>query len=229
MVRPTYRPPSLRARFVGRLVGRGRSRDRHRHSQRRTRPVAHRPDLQARPPAPGEQRARAGRRQGDQRRACAQAARRAGRRDRPRGRADGNTDRRGADGGGDPQRLRPDPRRVADVDRRRRSDGGHLHRDQRVGTEGLRGRARDPARQAPLPLAGRVDGGLRRLAAARGRRGVLRGRGPRDDAARRAGRARRRGRAAAARASRPSRGSSHRTSTRPSSSSARSSRTTTTS
>ena len=50
-------------------------------------------------------------------------------------------------------------------------DGGHLHGDQRVGPEGVRRRARDPARQAPLPLARRVDRRLRRVAAARRRRG----------------------------------------------------------
>ena len=74
---------------------------------------------------------------------------------------------------------------------------GHVHRDQRVGPEGLAGGARDPARQAPLPLPRRVDRGLRGLAAARRRRGLLRRRGARDDEARRARRARCRGRAAA--------------------------------
>ena len=171
LVRPPHGPPSRRARLVAHVVGRGHSRDRHRHTQRRARPLAHRPDLQARAPPPGEQRARARRRQGDQRRPRAEAARRPRRRDRSRGRPHGNADRRGADRGGDPQRLRPDPRRVAHVDRRRRPDLGDLHRDQRVGPEGVGRRARDPARQAPLPLPRRVGGRLRRLAAARRRRG----------------------------------------------------------
>ena len=156
VVRPPHRPPSRRVSSRERSTRhrrKGRSCDRHRHPQRRARPLAHRPDLQARAPAPGEQRARARGRQGHQRGARAQAARRARRRDRPRRRPHGDADRRGADGGGDPQRLRPDPGRVAHVDGRRRPDLGHLHRDQRVGPEGLAGRARDPARQAPLPLA----------------------------------------------------------------------------
>ena len=111
--RPPHGPPSRRARLV-RVGGR---RDRHRHPQRRARPVAHRPDAAARPAPPGERRAHARRRQGDQRRPRAQAARRPRRRDRPRGRAHRHADRRGADRGGDPQRLRPHPRRVAHVDR----------------------------------------------------------------------------------------------------------------
>ena len=51
----------------------------------------------------------------------------------------GDADRRGADVRGDPQRLRPHRRRVADVDGRRRPDGQLVHRDQRVG----------PARASP--------------------------------------------------------------------------------
>ena len=39
-------------------------------------------------------------------------------------------------GGGDPQRLRPDRRGVAHLDRGRRPDREHLHGDQRVGAEG---------------------------------------------------------------------------------------------
>ena len=45
-----------------------------------------------------------------------------GRRDRARRGADGHAARRGADLGGDPQRLRPDRRRVAHLDRSRRPD-----------------------------------------------------------------------------------------------------------
>ena len=59
------------------------------------------------------------------------------------------------------------------------------------------GGARDPAREAPLSRARSVDGGVRRLAATGGRRGLLRRRGARGDAARRPRRARRGGRAAA--------------------------------
>ena len=157
VVRPPHRPPSRRARLVAVIVRKGSLRDRHRHPQRRARPLADRPDLQARAPAPREQRARARGRQGHQRRARPQAARRAGRRDRARRRAHGHAHRRGADRGVDPQRLRPDPGRVAHLDRRRRPDLGHLHRDQRVGPEGLRRRARDPAREAPLLCPRRLD------------------------------------------------------------------------
>ena len=49
----------------------------------------------------------------------------------------GHPDRRGADRGGDPQRLRADPGRVAHVDRGRRPDVRDVHRDQRVGPEGV--------------------------------------------------------------------------------------------
>ena len=66
-------------------------------------------------------------RQGDQHRPRAEAARRAGRRDRARGRPHRHADRRGATARGDPQRLRPHRRRVAHVDGRRRPDRGHVH------------------------------------------------------------------------------------------------------
>ena len=62
----------------------GSSRDRHRHAERRARPHADRAELPARPPPPRERGADARRRQGHQRRARAEAARRPGRRDRPR-------------------------------------------------------------------------------------------------------------------------------------------------
>ena len=55
------------------------------------------PNFQRRPPPPRERGADARGRQGDQRRARAQAARRAGRRDGPRRRPDGHAHRRGAD------------------------------------------------------------------------------------------------------------------------------------
>ena len=141
LVRPPHRPPSRGSGHdddPARIVRKGHLFDRHRHTQRCARPLAHGPDLQARAPAPGEQRAGARGRQGDQRGARAEAARRARRRDGSRRRPHRHADRRGADGGGDPERLRPDPRRVAHVDGGRRPDLGDVHRDQRVGPEGVR-------------------------------------------------------------------------------------------
>ena len=91
------------------------------------------PELPARAAAPGERRAHAGRRQGHQRRPRAEAARRARRRHRARGRPHRHADHRGADRRGDPERLRADRRRVADVDRGRRPDERVVHGDQRVG------------------------------------------------------------------------------------------------
>ena len=85
--------------------------------------------------------AHARRRQGDQRRARAEGARRAGRRDRPRRRQHRHAHRRGADRRGDPQRLRAHRGRVAHVDRGRRPDRRHVHRDQRVGAGGARPRS----------------------------------------------------------------------------------------
>ena len=119
-----------------------------------------------------------------------------GRRHRPRRRPHRHAHRRGADRRGDPQRLRPHRRRVADVDARRRPDLGHADRDQRVGPEGRGVRARHAAGQAALPLPRRRRGRLRRVAAARRRRDVLRRGRARAPAARRARRARHRGRAA---------------------------------
>ena len=110
-----------------------RSRDRHRHPQRRARPFADRPDPQARAAAPRERGPDARRRQGHQRRARAEAARPARRRDRARGRTHGHAHRRGAHRRGDPQRLRPDRGRVADLDARRRPDVRDPDGDQRVG------------------------------------------------------------------------------------------------
>ena len=132
VVRPPHRPPSRRARLVRPRPG-GSLDDHHRHAERRARPLAHRPELPARPAPSRERRPHARGRQGDQRRARAQAARRPGRRDRARGRPHRHAHRRGADRGGDPQRLRPHRRRVAHVDRssstrprapRRRSTSG---------------------------------------------------------------------------------------------------------
>ncbi len=87
-------------------------------------------------PPPLERGAHPRRWQGHQRRARAQDPRGPGRRDGPRGRANRDAHHRGAHLRGDPQRLRADLRRVAHVDRRRRSDGRHAHRDQRVGARG---------------------------------------------------------------------------------------------
>ena len=111
----------------------------------------------------------------------------------------GRPDHRGARGRGDPQRLRPHRRRVAHVDRRRRSDRGHADRDLRVGAGGAPRGARHAARQAALPLAGRHVRRLLRLAAARRRRRLLRGGDSRPEPSRRFVRARHRGRAAALR------------------------------
>ena len=120
-----------------------------------------------------------------------------GRRDGPRGRANRNAHHRGAHLRGDPQRLRADLRRVANVDRRRRSDGRHAHGDQRVGARGQRGRARDAHGEAPLPLARRRLRRPVRLAPAQGGDDVLRRCRARPRASRRARRARQRRRAAA--------------------------------
>ena len=150
--------------------------DRHRHAERSARPHAHRAALPPRAAPPGEPGADARGRQGDQRRAGAEAARRPGRRDRARGRPHGHADRRGADRRGDPERLRPHRRGVANVDRRRRPDRELVHRDQRVGAEGHDRGARDAAREAALPLPRRRLRRLRGLAAAR-RRGELLRRG----------------------------------------------------
>ena len=95
------------------------SRDRHRHSQRCHRPHADRAELPARPASSGQRGPDARRRQGDQRRPRAQAARRAGRRHRARRWTHRNADHRGADRRGDPQRLRP--HRAASRGRRPRS------------------------------------------------------------------------------------------------------------
>ena len=129
------------------------------------------------------ERARARRRQGDQRRARAEAARRAGRRDRPRRRPHGHADRRGADRGGDPQRLRPDP---ATSRGRRRPSSIRPRAPTRRSTSGARRSprtsSRSCSRSSATSRAGRRLRGLRRLAAARRRRGLLRRRRARADA-----------------------------------------------
>ena len=89
--RPLRSRPGRARASTGWYAGRDRCttsggcfRDRHRHPQRRARPHADRPELPARAPPPRERGAHARRRQGHQRRARAEAARRPRRRDRPR-------------------------------------------------------------------------------------------------------------------------------------------------
>ena len=101
-------------------------------------------------------------REGHQRRACAQAAGRSGRRDRSGGWANRDAHRRGADVGGDPERLRAHRRRVAHVERGGRPDGGDVHGDQRVGPARRAGGAGDAAREDQLPRARRRHGRVRR-------------------------------------------------------------------
>ena len=210
-------------------ISSGSSRDRHRHPQRRRRSHAHGAELPARAPPPGERQPDVGRRQGHQRRPRAEASRLAGDRNRPRGRHDGRPDHRRARRRGDPQRLRPHRRRVAHLDRRRRSHRRIADRDLRVGARGAPRRARHAARQAALPVARRDVRRLLRLASARRRGRLLRGGGPRPEPARR------RSASSTPRASRSgtpsmrSRSSSRRTSARRRASSARSSPRTTTS
>ncbi len=158
-----------------------------------------------RAPAPLRAGPRAAGWKGDQRGPGAEGARPARARDRPRGRTHGHADRRGADGGGHPQRLRPDPGRVAHLDAARRPRARDVHGDRRVRPRDRAERARDGIGQARVPDARRRDrrvrrqpparraGGLVRLGAARGAQGA-----PADGA-------RLRGRAAAARARRRAR------------------------
>ena len=158
--RTIERPGVVRTRRLLRATGprstsRPGSHDRHRHAQRGGRPHADRPELPARPPAPRERGLDARRRQGDQRRAHAEGARRARRRDGPRGRPDGHAHRRGADERGDPQRLRPHRRRVAHVDDGRRPDRRNVDRDLRVGAAREPRGARDAAREDRLSRARR--------------------------------------------------------------------------
>src|SRR6266542_2237289 len=174
----------------------GGSRDRDRDAQRRPRPYAHGAELPAGPSPSRECCAHSGGRQGDQRRAHAEGARRARRRDGSRRRAHRHAHRRGGDEGGDSQRFRPHSRGIADVVDGRRSNRRDVHRDLRVGPAGDRRRARDAAREDRVPRAGGRPRRVRRLAAARRGSRVLRGRDPRARAAACALRPRRRGRAA---------------------------------
>ena len=101
--------------------------------------------------------------------------------------------------------------------------GELVHRDQRVGPARRARGARDAAREAALPGAGRGRRRLRRLAAARRRRRLLRGADPRPQPAQRQDRARLRKASRCGSDARRSRSSSRRTSARPRASSARSS------
>src|SRR6478752_1740252 len=96
------------SRAAGAALSLGDSREhgRHRHDERCDRPHADGAELPARPAPPGERGPDARRRQGNQHRPRAEAARRSRRRDRPRRRAHRHADRRGAHVRGDPERLR---------------------------------------------------------------------------------------------------------------------------
>ena len=82
-----------------------------------------------------------------------------------------------------------------DLDCGRRSDRGHVHRDQRVGARGDGRGARDPHGEAPLPH-GCADLVVFAGSLPRSPDRVLRGRDPRPRVARRASRPRQRGRGA---------------------------------
>ena len=82
------------------------SHDRHRHPQRCSRPHAHRAELPDRASPSSEREPDLCRREGHQRRARAEAPRRAGDRDGTRRRPHGRPDHRRARSRGDPQRLR---------------------------------------------------------------------------------------------------------------------------
>ena len=171
-------------------------RDHHRHHERRARPHPHGAQLQGRAATPREREADARRRQGDHGGQGAQDPRRPRRRDRPGRWPQRAPHPRGAGRGVDPLRLRPHRGRVADVDGRRRPDVGHVHRGDGVGAARAGDRARGAAREDRLPLEGRRARDLRRDAAARGCRQLLRRGDPYARAPRRLHRARLRGRAA---------------------------------
>ncbi len=113
--RSVERPGRLaRAAYVARRdrassAGLGHLDDPDRHSQRRSRPFRHRPDLPRRASSPGERRRHPRGRQGHQRGPGSEGARRPGGRVGARRRAHGDAHRRGADRRGDPQRLRAHP------------------------------------------------------------------------------------------------------------------------
>ena len=139
-------------------------------------------------------------RQGHQRRARAEGARRPRRRDRPRRRRDRDADRRGADR----------PRRSSTTSSASRASRARRPRSSiptggtytEINEWGPRSRPEELEmllEKLRLPLAGRRARRLRRLAAARRRRRLLRRGDPRARAPPRPGRARHRGRAAPAR------------------------------
>ena len=150
--------------------------DHHRHAQRRDRQVAFGSELPARAAPPDRRAARARRRQGRERRAHAQDARRAGDRHRLRRRADRDADRRAADARGvDPPRLRAaSARSRAPTPPVLDPTTGEQTEINEQGPTVDAGGARAVSREAPLPRARRGDRRLRRLAAARGRARLLR-------------------------------------------------------
>ena len=103
-----------------------------------------------------EQRTMAGR-QGRQRRARAQDARPAGDRDRSRRRADRHAHQRAAHRGGDPQRLRSHPRRVANLDGGDRPHDRRADRDKRARPRGRREAELSLFREKLLYLAKGAD------------------------------------------------------------------------
>ena len=163
------------------------------------RPHADRAELSARAAPSRERGADPRRRQGHQHRARAEDARRPGRRDRARRRRHGHAHRRGADR----EAILNDFVRIDDESRTSTAvvdpTGGTYTEINEWGPAVTSERARDPAREAPLPDAGRRARRLRRLAAARRRRRLLRRGDPRARAPPRARGARHGGRAAAAR------------------------------
>ncbi len=114
---------------------RGRTNDPHGDAEHRAGPDGRRAADRARQPSPGRRLASRGGRQGRQHRPGPEGARRAGDRDRVRGRSDRRPDPRAARRRAGPPRLRRGCRRLADQPRDRRSDVGRADRDQRARTE----------------------------------------------------------------------------------------------
>ena len=159
--------------------------DPDRHAQHRDRQDARGAELPPRPPPPHGRADDDAGRQGRQRRARAQDARRAGDRDGAGRRRDRDAAGRAAHAALRAVRLRADPRGVAHQHGGDRPDDGRADRDQRARPVGLRAGDRAVRRQAALPRQGRVDVRLRRLAPAQRRRRRLRRPDPRAQAARR--------------------------------------------
>ena len=130
-----------------------RPHDPHRHAQHGDRQDARGAELPARPPPPHRRADDDAGRQGRQRRARAQDARRARDRDRARRRRDRHAPRRAAHAALRAVRLRPHPRGVAHEHGGDRPDDGRADRDQRARAGGLRAGDRAVRRQAALPRA----------------------------------------------------------------------------